>query len=296
MRIYSTTLKYFRIAIYRFLKDIQDLRHISVNDDVREQIDDLLEAYVDIGNKIDSFNLNYEDPNKMCDGEPHAVEIEIPEKMIESLSMLTHRMLISWRDELGKLEKKDYKTQQNNERIYKLRSLIGPLEALFQNKGFLLNNYMDNGPLIFPGELESSENVDEPTDKKVATVTIFSATLLKAVPKDIAALCEEFNFNYEHAKSNACILLLRRILPLAVVRKFQAENLEEEIKKDGEFFNTKELLGKVERFLSAGRFYKDIVSYKILIDSSQHSFTIKFDITDITGPALAIKVFLDDLF
>jgi len=84
---------------------------------------------------------------------------------------------------------------------------------------------------------------------------------------------------------------------LAIVRKFQALNRELEIKKpDGDFLDTKGLLGQVEKLLSNKRIYKEIEGYKLLIDSSQHSYSLNVDDSDVEGAAIKIRVLLDDLF
>ena len=126
---------------------------------------------------------------------------------------------------------------------------------------------------------------------------IFPKSLIQKVPKDIAVLCDEFNFNYQNGKPHAGILLLRRILPLSIVRKFQQIGRENEIKDGaGEFLDTKGLLGKVESLLTNKRIYKEIISYKILVDSSQHSYTLNVEMPDTEGAAVKIRVLLDDIF
>lgn len=136
----------------------------------------------------------------------------------------------------------------------------------------LLNAKTEGGPIIFPKEL------------------------LKKLPTDIEEVCEEFNHNFGNSKRWAAMLLLRRLLPLSIVRKFQAMDKENEIKVGGDYLDTKSLLGKIEKYLKEKKVYKDILNYKILTDSSQHSYTFVPELSDVEGAALKIRIFLGDLF
>jgi len=136
----------------------------------------------------------------------------------------------------------------------------------------LLNDKTERGPIIFPKEL------------------------LEKLPADIKEVCEEFNHNFENSKRWAAMLLLRRLLPLSIVRKFQAINRENEIRVGGDYLDTKNLLGKIEKYLKEKKVYKDILNYKILTDSSQHSYVFSPELSDVNGAALKIRILLDDLF
>lgn len=126
---------------------------------------------------------------------------------------------------------------------------------------------------------------------------IFPAELIEKLPKDLKILADDFNFNFENGRPVSGMLILRRILPLAIVRKFQKLNRENEIKiSNGDYFDTKALLGKVENLLSNKRIYSELMSYKILIDSSQHSYTLNVQMSDTEGVAIKLRVFLDDIF
>jgi len=144
-------------------------------------------------------------------------------------------------------------------------------------------------------------SVDD-NDTKIKTAQIigkiiFPDELIKKLPKDIKILADDFNFNFENGRPVAGMLILRRILPLSVVRKFQKLNREEEIKdSNGDYFDTRALLGKAENLLSNKRIYTEVMSYKILIDSSQHSYTLNVQMSDTEGAAIKLRVFLDDIF
>lgn len=295
--IYTSTAKYFFLAIRESLPRLRELKEAVSDHVVKEQLEDLIEAYNDIAGKIGKHGLNVSDPNKYFDGEPHDIKIDISDKMIEQLSRLSHRLLITWQERFQKLKKKEHLTDKNKEDMYQLENLMWPLEAQLKNKSSLIGKYAEKGPLEFPGEREigkkEPKNEISAHDKK----GIFPISLMQKIPKDIVILCDEFNFNYLNNKPNAGILLLRRILPLAIVRKFQQLSKEGDIKDDmGEFFDTKALLGKVESQLSDKRIYKEIIGYKALVDGSQHSYSLKVDMTDTEGAAVKIRIFLDDIF
>jgi len=292
--LHTQTLKYFWLAIERFMPVLVDLKKTVSDKNDKEEIIDLIEAYEDTRQKIFKLNLNYDDPNKGYDGEPFEVKNWFSDSMIENLGRLSFRLLISWQEELQKLQGKKLITDKNKERIYKLKNLIWPLEALSKTQTFVVGRYANKGPLVFPGEEKTKKVEIKIEDGKGI---IFSQALMSKIPSDLATLCEEFNFNYKNKKPNAGILLLRRILPLAIVRKFQLLNKEADIKgPNNDFLDTKGLLGKVEGYLGNKRIYKEIEGYKLLIDSSQHSYSLSIDLIDTEGAAIKIRVMLDDLF
>lgn len=131
---------------------------------------------------------------------------------------------------------------------------------------------------------------------KSSGVPIFPQSLLPKLPKDIRKICEELNENLINKRNWASILLLRKLLPLAIVRKFQSLNQENEILMEGDWLDTKALLGKIEQHLKEKRVYKEILNYKILTDSSQHSYAFSPDSSDAEGIAIKLRVFLEQLF
>ncbi len=128
------------------------------------------------------------------------------------------------------------------------------------------------------------------------SVKIFSVELINKLPDDVKDVCEEFNFNFNERNPWASLLLLRKLLPLSIVRRMQQLKKEREIKVGGEYLDTKGLLGKIEKYLKEKRVYKEVSNYKILTDSSQHSYTFYPGITDVEGAAVKIRLLLDDMF
>lgn len=294
--LYTTTLKYFWLAIKEFLPILKKLKEESRDPEIKQQIEDSIEAYSDIAKRIDSHNLNFTDPNRHYDGEPFEIKINIPEPLIEELSRLSYKLLEEWKRKKERLEKKQYLTDENKEELYNLRELIWPLEALSKEQSYILGKYASKGPLVFPSEAnqESKKLIEKNTADDY--IPLFPKELLEIIPGSLKILCEEFDHNYKNENPNACILLLRKIIPLAIVRKFQQVNKEEEIKTAGEYLQTRALLGKAQELMSSKRIYDDIINYKLLIDASQHIFTVTSYMADIPRPAIAVRVMLEDFF
>ena len=159
--IYSTTLKYFHLAISEFLPQLKELYESSSNKTVREQIEDLIEAYEDIDSVIESYGLNYEDPNRYYDGEPNDVNISISDEMIANLVQLSLRLLDVWKARKNRLERKKYLTDASKDEIYRLDKLIVPLDIISKESSYVLGKYAHLGPLVFPGEGEQHDTKDE---------------------------------------------------------------------------------------------------------------------------------------
>jgi len=144
-------------------------------------------------------------------------------------------------------------------------------------------------------ELDSGEEIIANSALKINL--IFPKELIKKLPKDLKILCDDFNFNFGNNRPIASMLVLRRLLPLSIVRKFQQKGRESKIKdKNGEYFETKKLLGKIEKLLSDKRVYRELINYKILIDSAQHSYSVNIQLSDVEGAAIKIRAFLDEIF
>lgn len=145
--------------------------------------------------------------------------------------------------------------------------------------------------------IEANSGQEAVTVDEIKGKVIFPNELIEKLPKDLKILTDDFNFNFSHEKPVVGMLILRRILPLSIVRKFQKLDREAEIKgDDGDYLDTKALLGKVEDLLSNKRTYNELKSYKILIDGSQHSYTLNVQMLDTEGAAIKVRVFLDDIF
>lgn len=294
MVLWIHTIKYFRLAISEFTPLLKELIKKEKNKNSKEELEDLLEAYNEIAGQIDQHNLNIDDPNCFYDGEPEEINLNLNDEMAENLSRLSVRLLDTWKEKRDRLKRKKYKTDKNNKDLRKLEKLIRPLESTLNDESMIIGKSKTKGALIFPGESKNRESEDEINEG--LEKTIFPSELINKLPNDLKILCQEFNFNYNHKKPNAGILLLRRILPLSIVRKFQKINRASEIIINGEYLETKALLGKAEGLLSNKRVYKEIINYKQLVDSSQHSYTLKIQITDTEGAAIKLRIFLDELF
>jgi hypothetical protein len=126
---------------------------------------------------------------------------------------------------------------------------------------------------------------------------IFPSELIEKLDKGLKILADDFNFNYSNGRPVAGVLILRRLLPFSIVRKFQQLNLEEEIKdSNGDYLGTKALLGKIENKISNKRVSRELKGCKFLLDASQHSYAINIDEIDAKNVAFVVRSFLDDIF
>jgi hypothetical protein len=150
---------------------------------------------------------------------------------------------------------------------------------------------------LIDGLIEIDTGSDQEGSPSSKGEIIFPDELIAKLPQDIKLLADDFNFNFSNQRPKTCMLTLRRILPLSIVRKYQKDNKENEIKNaSGEYLETKALLGKAQSLLSQGRIYTDLASYKTLTDGAQHSYTLNIQTSDVRGAAIALRVFLDDIF
>jgi len=124
---------------------------------------------------------------------------------------------------------------------------------------------------------------------------IFPEEFLEQIPSDVRDEIDDFNFNYSHKRIRPCMYIMRRILLLSMIRKFQIEDREGEIKKDGDFLTTKSLLELTRRSIDK-RTYEHIYSSKMLLDASQHSFTYRPTYSEVERIATRLRLFLADLF
>lgn len=141
--------------------------------------------------------------------------------------------------------------------------------------------------------LEFGED-EKVVEKANATYAIFPESL--NLPQDVRQVCNEFNFAIEHSRSISAILLLRRLVPLAIVRKFQLLNLEDQIISEDDYLDTKDLLRQAENIVKEKRALRAVKSYKIVIDRSQHSYTATFALSDAIDIGISVRAFLEDLF
>lgn len=126
---------------------------------------------------------------------------------------------------------------------------------------------------------------------------IFPEELIAKLPQDVKLLADDFNFNFSNDRPKTSMLILRRMLPLSIVRRYQKDNNETEIKDvNGEYLDTKALLGKAKSLLTQNRTYTDLAPYKVLIDGAQHSYTLNVYMPDVRGAGIALRVFFDDIF
>lgn len=150
--IYTTTAKYIRYALSKFIPVIKELIEKSKNKKESEDLTYRLEDYLDIAKRIDDYKLNLEDPSRYYKGEPNEINLEITTEMLEHLVRLTLKLLNKWKDEKEKLELREHLTEERKERLARLKSFIRHLEPLFDAQGYVFHDYKGKGSIEFPGE------------------------------------------------------------------------------------------------------------------------------------------------
>lgn len=127
-------------------------------------------------------------------------------------------------------------------------------------------------------------------------IIIIPPETLKKLPKDLTQHCNELNGNLEAENWISSMLLMRKILPLSIIRKFQKDNRETELKdSNNEYFGSKKLLEKAKEFIQP-RTYKELKDIKFLFNGVQHIFTFRPRKTDISPASTRLRVFLEALF
>ncbi|MFA5270109.1 MAG: hypothetical protein WC400_00630 [Patescibacteria group bacterium] len=150
--LYSTTLKHFHLAIVEFLPELRQLYSQTSDAKIKEEIEDLIEAYEGIDLEIGRYSLNYDEPYRYYDGEPDDIEINISDEMTANLVQLTLRLLSKWKDKLDRIQKKKYFTDEIAAEGRRLNRLIGQIEPLTQTTSYVFGKYAHLGQLHFPGE------------------------------------------------------------------------------------------------------------------------------------------------
>jgi len=166
-----------------------------------------------------------------------------------------------------------------------------------QVKGFVLNRekYKELKNFYSQSSTKSS------TKKKLkklgkGNIIIIPLTVLKLLPKDVIQHCNELNDNIRAENWISSMLLMRKILPLAIIRKFQADKKESSIKSsNNEYFGTEKLLKKSHNLVEP-RIYKEIKEIKLLYDGIQHLFTFSPGKSDVSPAITRLRVFLEGLF
>jgi len=134
--------------------------------------------------------------------------------------------------------------------------------------------------------------------KKISNgkIVLIPQTVLKLFPKDLIKHCNQLNDNLGAENWIASMLLMRKILPLTIIRKFQKDDKEAKIKNsEGEYFGSEKLLEKSQNLIPP-RIYREIKEIKFLYDGIQHFFDFFPDESDISPAMIRLRVFLEELF
>jgi len=176
--------------------------------------------------------------------------------------------------------------------------LIAKKKILIKQKdGFVLARkvYQDY-QILYSSLLPQSKTKKRLKKLSKGNIVIIPTTVLKLLTKDLVQHCNELNENLEAENWISSMLLMRKTLPLAIIRKFQKDNKEKNIKySNGEYLNSEKLLEKSQNLVEP-RIYKEIKEIKFLYDSIQHIFNFFPGRTDISPATIRLRVFLEDLF
>lgn len=176
--------------------------------------------------------------------------------------------------------------------LYKTKKVL-----VKKDKGFVLNREIYK-------KLQKLYLVSPPTPrvrkklKKISkgNIVIIPVQILKKFPQGLAQHCNELNNNLEAENWISSMLLMRKILPLSIIRKFQKDNMEPNLKdSNNEYFGSEKLLERAKNLIQP-RTYKELKEIKFLFDSIQHNFTFLPRKTDISPASIRLRVFLEELF
>lgn len=166
-----------------------------------------------------------------------------------------------------------------------------------QDKGFVLNREKYKELKNFYSQLSTKSNTKKKLKKlDGGNIITIPSTVLKLLPKDVIQHCNELNDNIDAENWISSMLLMRKILPLAIIRKFQIDKKESSIKdSDNEYFGTEKLLKKSQNLVEP-RIYKEIKEIKLLYDGVQHLFTFSPRKPDVSPAITRLRLFLEGLF
>lgn len=166
-----------------------------------------------------------------------------------------------------------------------------------KDKGFVLNREVYK-------RLQKSYLTSLPTPKVrkelkrvgKGNIVKIPAQISKKFPKDLVRHCNELNDNLDAENWISSMLLMRKILPLSIIRKFQKDNKEANLKdSNNEYFGSKKLLEKAKNLVQP-RTFKELGEIRFLFDSIQHNFKFLPRKTDISPASIRLRVFLEELF
>jgi len=178
----------------------------------------------------------------------------------------------------------------NNDRLIKIKwlkslRLIKKRLNDFQFNSKKMKLLKQNKPLLHPLN-----------NKNTGKIVIVPKTVLELLDADIVKHCDELNDNLRAENWISSMLLMRKILPLAIIRKFQKDKRKSEVvDSSGEYLSTEKLLTRVQDLIQP-RIYNELKQFKFLYDGIQHFFNFIPQDTDISPATIRLRVFLEDLF
>ena len=292
IQIDSITAKFIYCAIEKYQPTVHELRH---SDDPRAgEAADVNDLFVDVREVLESQLVSFDDPTRAESGEADEVRLTLDLSALEVLCRTVNSLRDYWRQNLESLQRRSYKNQETRGKIRFLAKALDLLDHLYGQPGRLFSRFARHGTLTLlerEQRPEHAEGIVEPDDAPA-----LPPELIARLPEDVQALCNELNFNCLDARPLASMLLMRRLLPLCIVRAFQARNQEEHLKERGTFAEAKQLVGKAHGAgaIDSGA-YSKVVAQKILLDATQHDYSFSANMKDVAITLNCLRVTLGQI-
>jgi hypothetical protein len=121
--------------------------------------------------------------------------------------------------------------------------------------------------------------------------------LTEQVPRDIQELSEELNKSSKNNLRYACMNLIKEIIALSIIRKFQKEKIETELRNpsNNEYYNLAGLLNKSQKFIEP-KLYAELLAIKFINNPVQNDFDSTISNIEIDYAIPRLRLLINNLF
>ncbi len=143
----------------------------------------------------------------------------------------------------------------------------------------------------------SNELIDLINSNNSVQDFIILLNLTEKIPNDIQELYKELDKCFQGNLKYACMYLIKEILALSIIRKFQKENIEAELHNpsNNEYYNIAILLNKSQKFIEPD-LYNELLAIKSINNSVQNDFTSTISDTEINYIIPKLRSLIINLF
>jgi len=143
----------------------------------------------------------------------------------------------------------------------------------------------------------SNELIDLINSNNSVQDFIILLNLTEKIPNDIQELYKELDKCFQGNLKYACMHLIRRIIALSIIKKFQQANIESELRdsSNNEYYNLAILLNKSQKFIESN-LYNELLGIKFINNSVQNNFTITISSGEIDYAIPRLRSFIINLF